>query len=310
MSNRKQLKIGFSVWLAGTMLQTKHDTWKVETFLQGSDWHHHMRPLYVRIARNLYHPMRFVDWGRYQLSRGNDIHLLSLPSSGTHWLRMMIAKSLVVAYELDYEFTGIKPHGIVPTFRAKDQRFIYNHRDEIPRVQHSHKAYSFLYRNERVILLIRDLRDTMVSSYDTYQDETESPVSFSEFLRGEGIDTGKRRTLADRVTFLNKWYRNQDNLEDYLIVRFEELNTDTAGTVESVVNFIDIKPVTDEVVNAAVEFGSLENMQRLEQSEEERGKKVNEGSTDRHNTYFTPEDERYFSDYVDEHLVYNYGYDY
>lgn len=269
-----------------------------------------MRPLHDRIGRNLRHPIRFLKWTHYQLSRENDFHFVSLPSSGTHWLRMLIAKSLVNAYDLDYEFSDIKPHEIVPTFRAKNQRFIYNNRKEIPRVQHSHKAYSFLYRNERVIILIRDLRDTMVSSYDTYRDETESPVSFSKFLRGEGIDSSKRRTLKDRVMFLNKWYRDRDNLEAHLIVRFEDLKADTTGTLDSVLRFINVKPITDDLVESAVEFGSLENMQRLEQSEKSHGKKVNEGSADRHETYFTQDDEAYFTDYVNEHLVHDHGYDY
>jgi hypothetical protein len=236
----------------------------------------------------------------------------------------MMAKALVEAYNLDYKFTGIRPHDLVPTFRAKDQRFRYNERKSIPRIQHSHKGYSVLYRNSRVVLLVRDLRDSMVSSYDTYAGGIDPDMDFSSFLRADGVDGRYHRTLKRRVAFLNSWHENRDNLEDLLIVRYEDLKRDTVSEVRSVLEFVGIEAVTDELVADVVEFGSFENMQRLEdpaesqpersfasnQTDEDEGQKINEGRSDRWREYFSDDDIEHFKQYVDENLVYEYGYDY
>lgn len=167
-----------------------------------------MRALHTPLLQNLRHPTRFVDWAFYQLSRGNDVYLSTLPSSGTHWLRFIIAKGLVDAYDLDYTFTGIRPHDVVPPFRNKDERFAFNKQTHVPRVQHTHKSYSILFKRERVIILVRDLWDTMVSSYDTYSERIDPSIIFSEFLRADGVNKKRHRTLERRIEFLNRWANN------------------------------------------------------------------------------------------------------
>jgi len=283
-----------------------------------------MRPLHVRILRNLRNLDSLVGWTRYQLSRDNNVHFVTLPSSGTHWLRFMMAKALVDAYDLDYEFAGIRPHDLVPTFRAKDQRFRYNERESIPRIQHSHKGYSILYRGSKVVLLVRDLRDSMVSSYDTYSGSIDPDMDFSSFLRAQGVDGRYHRTLERRVAFLNSWHENRDRLDDLLVVRYEDLKSDTESEVRSVLEFMGIKPVTDESVTDVIKFGSFENMQRLEdpaESQPERGsanertdgdggRKVNEGRSRRWREYFSADDIKYFEQYVDSELLHDYGYGY
>lgn len=283
-----------------------------------------MRPLHIRILRNVRNPDSLLGWVRYQLSRDNNVHFVTLPSSGTHWLRFMMAKALVDAYELDYEFTGIRPHDLVPTFRAKDQRFRYNDRESIPRIQHSHKGYSVLYRNSRVVLLVRDLRDSMVSSYDTYVGGIDPDMDFSSFLRADGVDERYHRTLERRVAFLNSWHENSEKLEDLLIVHYEDLKRDTVSEVHSVLEFVGIEAVTDGLVTDVVEFGSFKNMQRLEdpaenqpergsadeQTDQDEGRKINEGRSDRWGEYFSNDDIEYFNRHIDENLIYEYGYDY
>lgn len=285
-----------------------------------------MRPLHIRISNNLRHPFRLLDWTRYQLSRGNDVHLSTLPSSGTHWLRFLIAKGLVDAYDLEYEFTDIDPREIVPTFRDKDVRFEYNHNEEIPRVQHSHKPYSLLYRNSRVIILVRDLRDTMVSSYDTYSARIDQSISFSEFLRADGVDETRHRTLYHRIEFLNLWYQNFGKLDDHMVVRYEDLKTDTIGTTKKVFDFIRIDDVTDKLVRNVVDFSSLDHMKYIEEHGESNveairnngdiettdteGQKINEGSTSRYDEYFDNDDMAYFQRVVEDKLIHNFGYEY
>jgi len=254
------------------------------------------------------------------------VHFSTLPSSGTHWLRFLIAKGLVDAYDLNYEFTDIDPTEIVPTFRAKHERFEHNDIERIPRVQHSHKSYSILYRNSRVIILIRDLRDTMVSSYDTYSARIDPSISFSDFLRADGVDETRHRTLHHRIEFLNRWYRNFNKLDDYMVVRYEDLKTDTVGTTEQVFEFVGIDGVTNELAEEAVEFSSLSHMKYIEEHGESNieaiqndasiettdseGQKINEGLTSRYDDYFDDDDIAHFQQAVEDELIHDFGYEY
>lgn len=285
-----------------------------------------MRPISTRILNNLRQPIRFLTWTTSQLSRETDAFLSTLPSSGTHWLRFLVAKGVVDAYDLDFEFSTIHPHEVVPPFRNKDLRFEFHEKKQVPLVQHSHKSYSILYRNSRVIVLIRDLRDTMVSSYDTYSARINKSISFSEFLRGKGVNETRHRTLRHRINFLNRWYRNFYKLEDYMVVRYEDLKTDTFGTTREVFEFVGIDDVTDELVENAVEFSSLDHMKYIEEHGESNikavrtndeinttdddGQKINEGSTSRYDEYFNDDDMKYFQRVVEDELIHDFGYEY
>jgi hypothetical protein len=265
------------------------------------------------------------DWVIYQLSRDNDIYLSTLPSSGTHWLRFIIAKGLVDAYDLDYEFTDIQPHDVVPPFRNKDERFAFNDQTNVPRVQHTHKSYSFLLRDERVIVLVRDLRDTMVSSYDTYSERIDPSISFAEFLRADGVDEDRHRTLEHRISFLNGWAKNWQKLNDHLCVKYESLKREPHETTRTVFDFIGIDGTTDELVESATRVADIEHMRYIEQHGEanpdigtedttetasEAGAKINEGTTKRYGEYFDEADKQYFKRVIDEQLEDDFGYDY
>ncbi|MFC6888245.1 sulfotransferase domain-containing protein [Halorubrum trueperi] len=285
-----------------------------------------MRPLSVRLLRNIRNPLQFIDWTRYQFSRGNDVYLSTLPSSGTHWLRFLIAKGIVDAYDLDYAFTDIRPESVVPTFRDKTARFAFNDHTDIPRVQHTHKPYSVLLRGGRVIVLVRDLRDTMVSSYDTYSEHKNGSITFSEFLRADGVDEKRHRTLEWRIDFLNQWHRNWDNVDDHLCVKYEVLKRDTHGVTQDVLEFIGLDNVSDALVSRVTEFCDIDHMRYIEEHGEANpdilgdpneqvkpageGAKINEGTIHRYRDYFDESDKRYFKRLVDERLEDYFGYDY
>lgn len=285
-----------------------------------------MRSISNRVLNNFRHPVRFLTWATSQLSRETDAFLSTLPSSGTHWLRFLIAKGLVDAYDLDFEFSSIHPHDVVPPFRNKNVRFGFHDHEQVPLVQHSHKSYSFLYRGSRVVVLVRDLRDTMVSSYDTYSSRIDPSITFSEFLHADSVDETRHRTLRHRIEFLNRWYRNFDKLDDYMMVRYEDLKADTTETTEEVFEFVTIEGVTDELVKDAVEFSSLEHMKYIEEHGESNvevlendstvettdseGRKINEGSTSRYGEYFDDDDIAYFQRVVEDELLHDFGYEY
>ncbi|OSO97481.1 hypothetical protein B9H04_12945 [Halorubrum ezzemoulense DSM 17463] len=223
-----------------------------------------MRPLSVQYLRNIRNPLQFVDWARYQFSRGKDVYLSTLTSSGTHWLRFLIAKVIVDAHDLGYAFTDIRPESLVPIFRDKTVRFDFNDYTEFSRFQHRYKPYSVLLRGGRVIVPVRDLRDTMVSSYDTYSEHKDSSITFSEFLRADGVDEKWHRTLEWRIDLPNQWHRNWDNVDDHLSVKYEALKGDTQGVTHDVLEFIRLDNVSDALVTQVTEFCDIDQVRRTQ----------------------------------------------
>ncbi len=160
--------------------------------------------------------------------------------SGTHWLKFMLAKALVDYFNLPYEFKHIKPREIIPTFRNPQERFIYNDRLDIPRIQQGHLPYCFPYnlffKNKKVIFLTRDLRDALVSPYSKIKNPQ---FTFSEFLRDQKgkINNAAYGTLKDKVFFLNSWYKNKHKVKDFILVKYEDLKNNPQKELAKILFF-------------------------------------------------------------------------
>lgn len=266
----------------------------------------------------------------YQWNRPEDYILATLQSAGTHWLRFMIAKALVDYFNLDYEFKSIHPIEIVPGFSLNaPSQFLYNHRHEIPRVQHTHLPcklpWSILFRGKKVILLIRDLRDACASHYRKALRQTSpviSEMTFLEFLKDEGGLVRKmsvQGSLAGRVEFLNTWGRiHAEFPERVLVVKYENLRADPCSELKKVLHFLGLEPITDGFIEKVVEFSSIENMKLIGKRAIETGTgkgtqelmAINKGSVGQFKDLWAPEVEEHFREYVSCHLKYDFGYSY
>ena len=85
-----------------------------------------------------------------------------------------------------------------------------------------------------------------------------------------GIDLELFPFMLDRsaglpkvIDYLNLWAAEAPKCRDFLLVRYEDMRTDTAATLRRIVEFIGT-PGTDEQIAAAVEFASVENMRNME----------------------------------------------
>jgi hypothetical protein len=230
----------------------------------------------------------------------------------------MLAKALEISYELPVEVTSIADYDLIPTYRNKRQRFRFNDRIDMPRIQHSHAHYSVLFRGRRVILMVRDLRDTLVSHYRTYVEMTGQRVSFSDFLRGRNVQRPGQRnndTLRTLIEFLNSWCRGLRQVQESHVVRFEDLRRDTEGELIRVLGFVPFPEAAVQRVGEIVKCGSLDNMRALEERNplpQYRGRvrKVREGAVGKGRDYFAVGDREYFVQIVSQELLYDFGYRY
>jgi hypothetical protein len=127
--------------------------------------------------------------------------------------------------------------------------------------QYSERNYH-LYRKKRVIFLIRDPRDVLVSHYwHLTLRKRQFHDSLSDFVKHPwwGID----RVIA----FMEGWYEHRHVPVDFLLVRYEDLQQDAAAQLRRVLTFVNLPDISDETVRTAVDYASFENMRRMSLNE-------------------------------------------
>ncbi len=174
--------------------------------------------------------------------RNYDGHIVSMHQAGTHWLRNLLTHVIAREYQLPIP-DNIRSNAIV----GGPNRIPSHHG---PRIVQSHKIPGPLFslpvwrrflKFPKYLVLIRDPRIATASHYKKHG--KESPKSFSEFLRNRGGDEHFMKDIWDDIRFLNVWMPlARDWPEQVRLVRYEDLRSDTAGTLKKVTAFFGMAP--------------------------------------------------------------------
>jgi len=191
-------------------------------------------------------------WDRRQ----TEVYLLSYPKCGRTWLRLMIGKALVEANRLDMD-----PLEIGQFYRgaAHIPRMRVSHDDkpQLKRPEDVERDKS-RYAGKRVIFLVRDPRDTMISYYfQASKRRGRFTGTASEFLRHP---VGSLDTI---IAYYNVWADNRAVPSDLCVVRYEDLHADPKQELRRALGVIGGVP-SDDVIDRAVDFARFDNMRKLE----------------------------------------------
>jgi hypothetical protein len=195
-----------------------------------------------------------------------DVYALSYPKAGRTWLRALIGKVLVDQMGLserrilETEFLTRRAGVPMIGFDHDGSAMRFNVRwQDMPRARHR-------YAGRRVLLMGRDVRDNMVSAY--FQATRRIKVwnqPIAPFLRDDYYGVDKL------LTFYGIWAEHRAVPAAFMFIRYEELHTDTAGTLARVLPFFGIAAGADAIA-AAVDYCRFENLQRGEAEQRFRGR--------------------------------------
>lgn len=193
--------------------------------------------------------------------RGTECYILSYPKCGRTWLRLLIGKVLCDQFKLPEEqmIDTYRLTAVAPTLRTHFSHdyssikagFAYN---RMP----TNKSE---YKSGKVLFMIRDPRDTLVSSYfQATKRVNKFQGSMSEFVRDD------RFGIKKIVAYYNIWYANQAIPRAFQLIRYEELHQDPVGVLTAVLQFMELEPIDAGLVETAVAFASFNNMKKMESS--------------------------------------------
>jgi len=210
-------------------------------------------------GREEYHRLARADWV-----------LMSWGKSGRTWLRVMLSRA--------YTLIGDLPASELLDFdnlRRRDARlpavfFTHNNYLRDYTGNYDSKAH---FAGRKMVLLVRDPRDVAVSQYFQWQYRMRRGKKFINDYPAHGTHIDAWTFVTDPavgvpriVDYFNDWARSRQQLDDLLIVRYEDMRHDPGAVLARILEFTGT-PLSESQVAEAVEFAAYDNMKKMEREQ-------------------------------------------
>jgi hypothetical protein len=214
-------------------------------------------------------PKRFLKMLRRRIElrrelRGADLVVVSIKKSGRTWLRAMLTRLFHRVYDTPTNMLldGANHREINPQAPA----VVFAH-DSDPIAAASKVAVDLsVYDGVKVLLLVRDPADTVVSLYHHYRNrKTGKRQQLATALSIHEFATQPDRGVHTIIAFLNNWARYARKGRNVTVVRYEDFSADPAANLRKVTDVIGITADPAAIADA-VEFASIDNLRQLETS--------------------------------------------
>lgn len=192
---------------------------------------------------------------------GRVCYIISFPKCGRTWLRILMGHYLCHHYRLPTD-----NYLRIQDYHRLDRRIplIEVSHDDKPHKRRSEELVhgKHLYRRDKVIFLVRDPRDVLVSWFYArkYREEgSKYAGTIHDFI------TEEHGSLATIVRYFNIWWAERDKPKSFLLLRYEDLHARPEQSLKRVLSFLGVPQLDDALVTGAVAFASFDNMRQLEE---------------------------------------------
>jgi Sulfotransferase domain len=209
----------------------------------------------IRLAKRalgLHHPGRNLD------VLPDDVFILSFPKSGNTWTRFLIAN--LIYPETPADFSNI--NRLIPDPEAMSKRDLA--KMPRPRIIKSHQYFDPRY--PRIIFIVRDPRDVLLSTYHfqrkrrVIDDHYPLKEYAGQFIAGKTSPYG---SWGDNVA---SWLVTRQGRPGFLLLRYEDMLDDAARELNKVAAFLQIPPDAERIATA-VRRSAADEMRKLEKSQ-------------------------------------------
>jgi hypothetical protein len=203
----------------------------------------------VKRACGLHHPAR--NLAVYP----DDTFVVSYPKSGNTWTRFLITN--LIHPQEPATFANIDR--LIPEAEELTKRQL----DRVPRPRIMKTHQYFDPRYPRVIYIVRDPRDVVVSEYHFFRkrrwiaDDFPIDQFVGRFLSGKTSDYG---SWQENVS---GWIATRHNHPGFLLLRYEDMLAETADALSKIASFLGVHATPDQL-KLAVDRSSADEMRKLE----------------------------------------------
>jgi hypothetical protein len=195
---------------------------------------------------------RPLVWWRYRDLKQADVLLATYPRSGTTWMRFILYEALFDRLA-DFALVGrafpyVGRQEVAERFIGDEGRLIQTHETYCP-------------LELRVIYMVRDPRDVVVSQYHFYRRDKVILSDFNRFF-DEWL-TGRATPFGAWDAHIKFWLDRTVSNHHLHVVRYEALRTDPVDTVEGVLRFLGFF-IDRDVLLKAVANNTVERMREKE----------------------------------------------
>ncbi len=186
-------------------------------------------------------------------------YIVSYPKSGRTWLRLLIGKSLCEKHRIP-EDRMLRTRYVTSAAGILRTRFIHD-----GSATFANRPYTALcpdkseYKKTKVVLLVRNIKDTLVSAY--FQASRRTGIfegSLSDFIRSDNFGAIKI------LTFYRHWHEQRHIPADFLLLRYEDLHKTPGKTLEAGLRFLGAKAMAPEIIRTAVDYCRFDNLRKFE----------------------------------------------
>lgn len=187
----------------------------------------------------------------------DDTFVISYPKSGNTWTRFLIAN--LIHPEEPATFANIDR--LIPEAEELTKRQL--DRLTRPRIMKTHQYFDPRY--PRVIYIVRDPRDVVVSEYHFFRKRQwitdDFPIAqfVGRFLTGKTSDYG---SWQENVS---SWVATRYNHPGFLLLRYEDMLAETVDVLARIASFLGVNATPDQL-KQAVDRSSADQMRKLERS--------------------------------------------
>jgi hypothetical protein len=193
----------------------------------------------------------------------DDTFVVSYPRSGNTWTRFLIAN--LVHTDKEVSFTNIEK--LIPDTSSQSNRALKT--TPRPRIIKTHEYFD--HRYPKIIYIVRDPRDVVLSYYDFQRKYMQIDDGYplgqyvDDFVSGKLISIGWG-TWGENVA---SWMYTRGKRDNFLLLRYEDMMRDTSSELVRIAQFMGIDPTADRL-QRAIEHSSADRMRALEKLEEDK----------------------------------------
>jgi len=234
--------------------------------LHGISW---LTPIHLKLLllKNLLSIQKLNEY----LSSNIKTYVISYPKCGRTWLRMLIGKAFQLHYDLrDIALETLLEVEKLPKLNPKIPRVVFVHDDQpqfkTPDELNTDKRK---YRKAKVIFLVRDPRDVVVSCYFEFTKRSSRALfSYNPTFQGTMTEFIRYRSgsISTIIKYFNIWAENRRLPLKFLLLRYEDLHINAYRELLKILKFIGLNNIKPEHIYKAVKFAQFVNMRKLESS--------------------------------------------